>query len=69
LRLPDILQAVFRGLAADSEVMTDSCLIEVTPAKEFITYGVGVPLMQMRHPEKARGRAPVGQTASTEAVV
>jgi hypothetical protein len=31
----------------------------VTPAKEFVTYGVGVPLMRMRHPEEARGRAPV----------
>ena len=34
-------------------------LIEVTPQNEFITYGVGVPLMQMRNPEQARGRAPV----------
>ncbi|MEW5961601.1 MAG: nitroreductase family deazaflavin-dependent oxidoreductase [Chloroflexota bacterium] len=57
---PDILQAVFRGLAEDEEMMADSALIEVTPEKEFITYGVGVSLMTMRHPEKARGRAPVG---------
>jgi len=25
-----------------------------------VTYGVGVSLMDMRDPEKARGRAPVG---------
>lgn len=56
---PDLLQAVFRDLANDKEVMASSCLIEVTPVKEFITYGVGIPLMQMRDPEKARGRAPV----------
>ena len=48
-----------RGLAVDEEAVASSCLIEVTPEKEFITYGVGVPLMQMRNPEQARGRAPV----------
>lgn len=56
---PELLQAIFRGLANDEEMMADSCLIEVTPEKKFITYGVGIPLIQMRDPEKARGRAPV----------
>jgi hypothetical protein len=55
----DLLQAIFRNMAEDQEMMADSCVIEVTPEKEFITYGVGIPLMQMRFPEKARGRAPV----------
>ena len=68
---PEILQAVFRGLAADTELMAGTCLIEVTPEKDFITYGVGVPLLQMRQPEKARGRAPVAhngrETALAEA--
>ena len=54
-----ILRAAFRDLADDAAQMSESCLIEVTPEKEFITYGVGVSLMQMRHPEQARGRAPV----------
>ena len=58
----DILQAVFRGLAEDEEMMAESCLIEVTPEKEFVTYGVGVSLMTMRHPSKARGRTPVAAT-------
>ena len=43
-----------------SELMADSCLIEVTPQKEFITYGIGVSLLEMRDPAQARGRAPVG---------
>ena len=60
---PDLLQAVFRQVADEEEMMADSCLIEVTPEKDFVTYGIGVSLMQMRHPEKARGRAPVGETA------
>jgi nitroimidazol reductase NimA-like FMN-containing flavoprotein (pyridoxamine 5'-phosphate oxidase superfamily) len=55
----DLLETVFRGMANNEERMAESCLIEVTPQKDFITYGVGVPLMQMRDPEKARGRAPV----------
>lgn len=54
-----LLQAAFRQLADDQEVLAKSCLIEVIPEKEFITYGIGIPLMQMRHPEKARGRASV----------
>lgn len=56
---PDLLRAVFRDTAGNQELMADSCLIEVTPQKEFVTYGIGVPMMQMRLPEKARGRAPV----------
>lgn len=56
----EILQAVFRGMAEDEELVATSCLIEVTPVKEFITYGVGVSLMQMRDPKKARGRVAVG---------
>ena len=57
---PEILEAVYRGMAEDQERMADTCLIEVTPVKDFITYGIGVSLMDMRDPEQARGRAPVG---------
>lgn len=56
---PALLQAILRQKADDAEMVADSCLIEITPEKEFITYGIGIPLMQMREPEKARGRAPV----------
>jgi hypothetical protein len=56
---PEILEAVFRGMAEDEERVANSCLIEVTPEKDFITYGVGVSLMQMRDPQIARGRAAV----------
>jgi len=55
----DLLQSVFRHLADDQEFMKDNCLIEITPVGEFITYGVGIPLMQMRDPERSRGRASV----------
>lgn len=56
---PDLLRAILRNGADDQAQMANLCLIEVTPIGEFITYGVGIPLMQMRYPEKARGRAPV----------
>ncbi|MEW5987901.1 MAG: pyridoxamine 5'-phosphate oxidase family protein [Chloroflexota bacterium] len=59
---PGILEVVFRGLVTDPEKMAGLCVIEVTPEKEFVTYGVGIPLMQMRYPDKARGRAPVMNT-------
>jgi hypothetical protein len=39
--------------------MAESSVIEVTPVGDFVTYGVGIPMMQMRDPEKSRGRAPV----------
>lgn len=56
---PDILAALFRGLEIDEEKLGGSCIIEVQPVGDFITYGVGMPMMQMRDTERARGRAPV----------
>lgn len=55
----DILRGIFRGMADDQEMMADSCIIEVIPENDFVTYGIGISLRQMRFPEKARGRAPV----------
>lgn len=57
---PEILRAIYRGMAEDQERLADTVLIEVTPVKDFVTYGIGVSLMQMRDPNQARGRAPVG---------
>ncbi|MFW2381307.1 MAG: pyridoxamine 5'-phosphate oxidase family protein [Acidimicrobiales bacterium] len=44
------------------------CAIEVTPEKDFITYGVGVSLLTMRFPEKSRARAPVTLQPSAQSV-
>jgi len=55
----EILQAVFRGMSENEALMADSRLIEVVPEGDFLTYGIGIPLMDMRTPEKSRGRAPV----------
>jgi len=44
-----------------SPILTaENCMLEIRPTGHFVTYGVGVSLMDMRDPEKARGRAPVG---------
>jgi hypothetical protein len=56
---PEIVAAIFRGAEVNKDLMAGSCLIEITPVGEFITYGIGIPLIQMRKPELARGRAPV----------
>jgi hypothetical protein len=37
-----------------------SCVFELTPEGNFLTYGVGVSLMKMRNPELAMARVPVG---------
>jgi hypothetical protein len=55
----ELNKAVFRHYADDPQFMQDNCLIEVSPEGDFITYGVGIPLMKMRHPHLARGRASV----------
>ena len=55
----EVRHALFRGLELKAEERERICVIRVAPAGEFVTYGVGVPLLTMRNPEQARGRAPV----------
>ena len=52
---PQLLARVHRDEAGNE----DWCTIEVAPEKDFVTYGVGMSVLQMRFPEKARARAPV----------
>lgn len=54
-----VLNALLRGLENDPEMREKSCIIEVEPEGDFITYGVGVSLMTMRTPAKSRGRVSV----------
>lgn len=42
-----------------AERRAGSRIIEIQPAGEFLTYGIGVPLMRMRIPALARARVPV----------
>lgn len=56
----DVQRALFRGLELDTATRESTCVIRVVPRGEFVTYGVGVPLLTMRHPEEAQGRASTG---------
>lgn len=55
----EVLNTLLRGLTEDQERMATMCVIEIEPVGDFITYGVGVPMMEMRDTIQARGRAPV----------
>lgn len=55
----ETLEKLFRGLELSDEQKENTQVIEVTPVGHFITYGVGVSLMDMRDTEKARGRVAV----------
>ena len=54
-----VTKSLLRGLDLESEEVKNMAVMEVEPLGEFVTYGIGVPMMTMRHPEEARGRAPV----------
>lgn len=56
---PELWRAVLGGKVDDRPLVASSCVVEIAPLGEFVTYGVGIRLMDMRDPEKARGRAPV----------
>ena len=57
-KLPaEILHKLLRGAEKDGEMLKNTVVITVRPTGEFVTYGVGISLMDMRFPEKARGRA------------
>ena len=42
------------------DAIGDMCVIRIEPSGRFVTYGIGVPLMKMRHPDESLARVPVG---------
>lgn len=42
------------------DTMGTTCVIQIEPVGRFVTYGIGVPLMKMRHPDESLARVPVG---------
>ncbi len=56
---PELRRRLFQVFADDAAKLAQSIVIVVEPVGEFVTYGVGVSLMEMRDTVKARGRAPV----------
>ncbi len=55
----DLTEALFQKVYRHDEETSDWCAIEVTPAGDFITYGLRMSALQMRHPDRARARTPV----------
>lgn len=47
------------GSLLPTERRNASSVIEIVPEGRFLTYGIGVSLRTMRHPEAARARVPV----------
>jgi len=56
---PKLRQRILGRMIEGHGTMEDNCILEIRPTGHFMTYGVGVPLLDMRDPEKARGHAPV----------
>ena len=54
-----IVERLYRGMQVTEEMRSSTSVIKVAPRDDFVTYGIGVSLAQMRNPEDARGRAPV----------
>lgn len=42
----DVLK-LYHDVVKDEKALAESCVIEVIPQEDFITYGVGIPLLQM----------------------
>lgn len=55
----EIVAKLFQGMEFSDSEKAKLSIIEVTPVGDFITYGVGVSLTDMRDQEKARGRVAV----------
>ena len=56
---PEVSHALHEGMVEDEELVANTCVIEISPAGDFLTYGIDVSLMDMRDPRKAQGRASV----------
>lgn len=54
-----VKKSLWRGLDPEGDEVKSMSIMEIEPQGNFVTYGIGVSLMTMRHPEEARGRAPV----------
>jgi hypothetical protein len=55
----DILHALLHGHESNAEELATLSVLEIEPKGEFVTYGIGIPLIKMSDPKLARGRAPV----------
>lgn len=57
---PSVFKRLGRGRERDPAVLADTAVVRVIPRGEFVTFGIAMPITQMRKHEKAHGRAPCG---------
>jgi hypothetical protein len=57
---PSIFARLPLGSEHDPDVLRNAAIIRVIPRGEFVTYGIAMPITQMRKHEQAHGRAPCG---------
>ena len=57
---PSVFERLPRGGEEDRAVLDSTAIIRVIPRGEFVTYGIAMPITQMRTHEKAHGRAACG---------
>lgn len=59
---PETTKRMLQGLDydEDDEKLHESVMLRIVPQGDFLTYGIAMPLLQMRTPERARGRTPCG---------
>jgi hypothetical protein len=58
--LVDVDPELQRDLTRGMDDLGPTCVIEIEPVGRFVTYGIGIPPLQMRHPERSLARVPVG---------
>jgi hypothetical protein len=61
--LDDVAPDLAKELTHGSDDMGGMCVIRIEPVGTFVTYGIGVPPMTMRHPEQSIARVPVSEHA------
>jgi hypothetical protein len=59
LSFEEIDEQLRHSLTRGTGEMPGTCVIAIEPEGYFVTYGIGIPAMQMRKPEKSRARVPV----------
>jgi hypothetical protein len=57
---PEVDRALHSGMEGAEDVIANSIVVEITPEKNFVTYGVGVSLKTMRNPAESMGKIAVG---------
>lgn len=57
---PSVFERLPLGNERDPAVLEDAAIIRVIPRGDFVTYGIGMPITQMRKHEQAHGRTPCG---------